>query len=39
MSSRKVVQAPDVRRSVSGHNRRPQQTRGVWDWILGEVWG
>ena len=38
MSSRKVVQAPDVRRGVPG-NRRPHQARGIWEWLLGEYWG
>lgn len=38
MSSRKVMQAPNVRRNVPG-NRRPQPTRGFWEWLFGEVWG
>jgi len=38
MSSRKVMQAPDVRRSVSGNLRRPQQTRGFWEWLFGELY-
>lgn len=39
MSSRKVMQAPTLRRTVPGDRRRQQQTRGIWEWLFGEYWG
>lgn len=39
MSSRKVVQTPNVRRGAPLNGRRPQQVRGFWEWLLGEVYG
>lgn len=38
MSNRKTMQAPDVRRGMIEDRRRPQQTRGFWEWILGDLW-
>jgi len=38
MSSRKVMQAPNVRRGIPTNRGAVPQVRGFWEWLIGTYW-